>query len=416
MNKIFYLMNLLIINTTCLKNITDILLKIRCNNNMYSGYDDNNRYYYFISKYINKTFSSIDQNNTILFYQMSFNPNRNLGNTLGHYFQAISCAKYANIDFIGNCNNNQFIKPYDCNTLSNTCGEITNTDDEAFINKFPIYINSSKNNNYSIYLIKKCLNGGVYGNFWGQWSPLFPWETYDPQAGWYANREEISRIFIDAINNYVSVKFENIYNATITINTFDIIQPIQNNNLSFIPDVLIIFRCNDILSHNSHKYGLLNFNIYTTIIPDNTTRIYINTELKSYGHNYNYCNSILYELVKYLSNNYPSTIVAIRRGYPIESLVQIMYSPIVISCPSTFSFWPAISKKIGKIYYSSSKLILTGRALPIQPNFNWIISPQPQVFGRLDLKENIDDKLLNNIIHTLKKDTQVNIIEYKTNL
>jgi hypothetical protein len=266
----------------------------------------------------------------------------------------------------------------------------------------------------------------------------FPWEGH-VLGGWYDNRELIgmlvlNSIYSDLIYHYGGIDFkkyklnkeefdkivfssnnhnsdENINNNNNNISDNNNIN--NNNNINYnynlnikqqlplVPDVIIPFRCTDILaaSHLSQKYGFVSFSVYASLISNNTKSIYVTTEGGGPSHE-RHCKFIVYELVVYLSKLAPNATIAVTRGKTHINMVQIALAKLVISPPSTFVFWPALANKVGQIYFLESSLIAIGS---ISNNFNWIKKPKLMNF----YFTNYDQKVMNNIVFFLQKKSEL---------
>ena len=164
-------------------------------------------------------------------------------------------------------------------------------------------------------------------------------------------------------------------------------------------------RCTDILDHDhTSAYGFIKFHTYLLIIPEEVSTIYILTEPLNYenGKYGKQCEIIQNSLMKFLSKYYSDATILIRRGHPHDSMTMIAKSKLVISCPSTFSFWFSIINN-NDIYFISSRLIFHSISLiRIKNNFHWMHYPKLIHFGDLFHKKSYsNERILYEILKKL---------------
>jgi hypothetical protein len=76
--------------------------------------------------------------------------------------------------------------------------------------------------------------------------------------------------------------------------------------------------------------------------------------------------------VDHLRAKFPNTVVAIRRGNPVDSMVMMTHARVVVSAPSTFSMFPCIANR-------NSVYMMPGGVFNDRPvigkGFKWIAYP-----------------------------------------
>lgn len=202
----------------------------------------------------------------------------------------------------------------------------------------------------------------------------------------------------------------NILNTNrLPIDSFDAVIDSANLNedskLPLIPDAVIILRCNDLFNIGASGYGLYSFNLFTMIIPAEVQSIYINTEDSKYSYTTpvqpEICKIISDELMKFLSQKFPSATVAVRRGYALESYYQLSISNIAICHPSTFCIWPAFANHHRKGMYLYHANLPFGK-VPLPKHIYPIYYPN---LFLLSMKETIDE-------NANKTDIAYRMVEY----
>lgn len=187
-------------------------------------------------------------------------------------------------------------------------------------------------------------------------------------------------IFRQAIDAYFNFKQKPINFLIVSENQLvsakhgsNVINPKKIEELPFIPDVSIHYRCGDNLVHH---YGFLRFRTLKKFIPQNASTVYIMAENPKRNVKFNSlerCSQIFDALSVYLENSFPTTNIVISRGGDIShDLVRLTYSKISICSVSTFCLWPAISNK-NAVYFPVSRLILKEDIkVKYNEHFNWM--------------------------------------------
>eukprot|EP01038_Epipyxis_sp_PR26KG_P013790 gene13790-18497_t len=288
-----------------------------------------------------------------------------MGNCLGEFFEAVSCANIAGLHFVPFAINDAY-KAY----------HFTKE-----LHKIIVHPNPVKSKAEAIKNIKaSCID------------TEFPWQNGNTLV--IKNIPQVRQLFSNALHFYMAQEFHHSffnssaftsmkYPNTLNINGTSVI---QNATYPIIPDVTILFRCSDILHHGTKEihspYGFLNFNVYRLLIPSHVKHIYIISEKLNYGSNGEMCINIGDRLIEFLSQSFPDAHIGMRRGHAWENLVLLTKSPISICVPSTFCIWPGIGRKPGEgiLYYKKTGLCLAGKP-EVSDIFNWINYPPLVQFG-----------------------------------
>lgn len=151
---------------------------------------------------------------------------------------------------------------------------------------------------------------------------------------------------------------------TVTIGRQELHPISDSQDLPFIPDVIIHFRCSDRLQHDpTGEFGFLPFQAYKFIIDmknPSPGHIFIVSDSPFRILNTNQsrvCGDLVDALSTFMGDNYPdSTIVAERGGDMIRNLVQFIYAPVAICSASTYCLWPALAG-VGATYFPQSTLL-----------------------------------------------------------
>eukprot|EP01032_Pedospumella_encystans_P012514 gene12514-14474_t len=221
----------------------------------------------------------------------------------------------------------------------------------------------------------KATNFFFLGNTWRKTCPAI-WPHPHTWAGAWNQRPAL---IADVIHTAIKAVFEDVKTATVPVESFTHIVPAKSagSHLPLVPSAAIMFRCVDILHYvEGQPYGFLNFNVYTQLIPKNVTTIYVLSEPLNYmdhaSSNQKNCKEIGDFLVTFLHTQFPASTVALRRGFPIDSVAIMANTPMLISAPSTFALFPGIANP-NKVYTTAGLLYFDTPYLG--DNFKWIKSP-----------------------------------------
>lgn len=201
-----------------------------------------------------------------------------LGNCLGHYLEAYSCAMVANIGF------NLEIVPHE--RLSNCTLKIISM---LPTNPHPTTIVSDYQES-KLQQICSCHK--------------YCWETSN--SAWFHALDTIHQILKRAFNTipFYRCTDHKVENAT---------RPdIQTWNKKY--GVTIQYRCSDILSLKEKKYGFVNFHVYSFLIPSNTKEVMILSDHPNRSHEGAICGSIIDALGAFLQVEFPLASIQVQRG------------------------------------------------------------------------------------------------------
>jgi len=209
-------------------------------------------------------------------------------------------------------------------------------------------------------------------------------------GGWDKRPQLLRKIF----NQALDAQFQKpVFSLKVNYSTFSEIlannSRITKQSMPLIPDVAILFRCVDILTVGTgHPYGFVNFHLYSALIPDRVSSIYVLSEKLNYliedpdappSINEGACMQLGNDLLLFLKNIRPKAVVALRRGYPVDSLLMLAKANVVICAPSTFCLYPGIANTNGTVYYTPGNVIEFNPFLT--ENFYWVESPKTVRFG-----------------------------------
>eukprot|EP01038_Epipyxis_sp_PR26KG_P012043 gene12043-16116_t len=335
----------------------------------------NENYRHFVNAILDDNYKTALGHEPIFMYHLIVTA-KSLGNHLGEYFEAMTCANLCGLHFIPYYPSNQHEE-------SNGFLESLYT--------IQIHPDPSKSREEYINKIHQLCNP----------AGMFPWETTNSKVP--SNTLQISSVLNNAISNYIAKSWDHYDTSKFDLSAFAEHRfpifssyPNSNNDNSgnnnsnhqpIIPDVTILFRCSDIIHHGRNinsPYGFLNFNVYRMIIPHDVKSIYVISEALGYNsggdQDVNYCRIIGGYLLDFLSESFPSSFIGFRRGHPFQNLFLLSKSNIAICPPSTYCIWPAIARSNGALYYQKSYLCLGG-VTEISKYFNWINYPPLVQFG-----------------------------------
>jgi hypothetical protein len=282
------------------------------------------------------------------------------GNRIGDYFEGMACADIAGLHFVNIA--------------------IEKSSSQQLVQSFPsviVHPNPAKDViDAAVTLYKNCPKIGEY--------------PYVYRGGWSQRLPKIGSLLLNAINKFYPDRRVKVLKKS---DFADISFPVNKKaeSVPFIPDAVIIFRCFDILLEYS-QYGFLNFNVYQSLIPNNTNTIYVLSEPLNYMEDQDQsvkfrrevCRGLGFAIVAHLRLHFPNAVVAIRRGHPADSIAMLSSSKTVVCAPSTFCLWPGVvntqsNNNQSIVYFAPGKVMR--HQVYINDRFHWIFSP---TFVRLD--------------------------------
>ena len=140
-------------------------------------------------------------------------------------------------------------------------------------------------------------------------------------------------------------------------------------------EVVIHYRVGNVISGKTNpSYLALKFKYFLEYIPKETKKITIiwkinyGKETEAETGNKKRDRFVIEALKKYLEKNLEIE-VEIDHNYFCD-FIYMVYAPILITTPSTFSFWPAIMSK-NKCYVPSLPLLCSNKKPKIRDNFIW---------------------------------------------
>ena len=212
----------------------------------------------------------------------------------------------------------------------------------------------------------------------------YEWRKACPAAHPYPHKwagawNQRPALIAEVVHTAIKAVYPNVATVTVPSSSFSNVVYAKGtvDDLPLVPSAAILFRCVDILHLGAgNLYGFINFNVYAQLIPRDASTIYILTEPLNYldrsDHNQRHCKDIGEFLVTFLHNHFPSATVALRRGYPIDSVAVMANTPTLISPPSTFSLYPSIANP-NNVYFMPGGLY---RHKPfLHKKFKWITYP-----------------------------------------
>mmetsp|Transcript_11377 Transcript_11377/g.11404 ORF Transcript_11377/g.11404 Transcript_11377/m.11404 type:complete len:475 (+) Transcript_11377:71-1495(+) len=186
-------------------------------------------------------------------------------------------------------------------------------------------------------------------------------------------------------------------------------------SLPLLPEVVVVFRCVDIVKWNG-DYGFLNFNVYRHVIPSDARAIFINTEPLSYNPmkhtdakaRVDICVKLITRLSSFLSEHFPHASVSILRGNPHLSMCQINRASVVVSAPTTFTLFPAMANTRGHVYMGLTGLFADRKCVPLTEGFFWVTAPP--VIRMSDLTRNLNrPRIVEDFITMLMRPETVSV-------
>eukprot|EP00607_Mallomonas_marina_P003289 CAMPEP_0182426964 /NCGR_PEP_ID=MMETSP1167-20130531/13485_1 /TAXON_ID=2988 /ORGANISM="Mallomonas Sp, Strain CCMP3275" /LENGTH=379 /DNA_ID=CAMNT_0024608755 /DNA_START=250 /DNA_END=1386 /DNA_ORIENTATION=+ len=280
-----------------------------------------------------------------------------LGNNLGMYFEAISCANATGAHLI---------------TVSKIWEPKQDHQPSVFLNALPsIFQHPNPVTDRSTLLqrlseVCKCPSKSCHD---------------DPNGVWLQNIPQIVSLFKTALSSHLDSLSED--QRVTVVHPGDMASVPNGVLLPFIPDAVIHYRCGD---NFIGKYGFLPFAAFLEYIPSSVRTIYVladargrKTSTRDKQHFTLKCDAVFNKLYEYLTHHFTSATVVIRRGGNLYTdLVRLTYAKTVICSVSTFCLWPAIANN-GTSLFPWTPLVAGGR-MDIPLGFTWLNSP-PVILG-----------------------------------
>jgi len=315
---------------------------------------------------LTNTFQSVIRDEPIFVSELELKESM-LGNRLGHYFETLACAQIAGLHLI-------FI-------------EFTPSKDILFNVSMVIrHPQPANSRDEAITMVQRHCNSGQ----------TFPWSQADSIL--YKNISIIKSHFENILQLILNLKhnqtnIQDLPSNFLSSNTFStVVQnqiPLDIPSLPFLPSVSILLRCSDVLSHHgTSPYGFVNWHNYLSLIPRNSSHVYIHSEPLNYKgseQSAHFCNNLTQELVFFISRHFRKSVIAVRRGFALDGLVQLSLANLTICSPSTFCLFPALYQQ-HSVAFQLSSLIANGNAsVTFTSTWKWIEYPPLQQFGEYDL-------------------------------
>ena len=312
----------------------------------------------------------------------------NLGNSLGNYFNEISCARVSNVNLVFGTLLWEFPQmPYEYKGPDKIAGNGQKSFISAkelkkqshnfeFFHALPTIFNNdsygemnnvtnSDNNTITDTVYNRVKKNCVCSKYC--WS--------DSTAPWINNTVEIANIMNKALIAHISANNTKINNGT-TIESHDLSSVPPKTFLPLVPDVAIHYRCGDTVP--SKTYGFLPFQILETLIPMDSKYIYVLTDpivratVLAHNRFSKHCNPIMEELHKFLQAAFPfATVIVKKGGDPFLDYYRISKANVSICSVSTFCLWPALAST-NTVYFPVTPLIADNKKPDFGPNFVWL--------------------------------------------
>lgn len=130
-------------------------------------------------------------------------------------------------------------------------------------------------------------------------------------------------------------------------------------------------------------YGILPFTAFLPRIPQGSKYIYVLSDHPSRATHNPYsgrCQTILNSLFEYLKENFPGSIVVVKRGGDLFlDYARLAFSNVTICSASSYCLWPALAHQ-GNVYFPLSSLVAGADSMELAPNlgphFHWIDEPK----------------------------------------
>ena len=206
----------------------------------------------------------------------------------------------------------------------------------------------------------------------------------DPNATWTKQHILIREIMQIGLRAHFKANESRIDHGT-SLRHGDFSSLPRGHYLPVVPTVAIHYRCGDTVP--SKIYGFLPFHAILPLIPKDASSIYVLSDpigrphiMKTFSTFSMKCDDILRSLFNFLVSAYPKAIVIVKRGGdPLLDYVRLAYANITICSTSTFCLWPAIASS-GQAYFPVTGLI--GGWTPeknftpfLGSHFHWIYHP-----------------------------------------
>lgn len=274
-----------------------------------------------------------------------------IGNFLGNYFDAISCAAATGMHFIG---------------IKNFQGKHFNFPHYMFFEAFPdiiVHPNPVKDTVTARNLLfQKCSCTRYCWNQHDPWRQQIPLISSIIERGVYLHLASKDKHGIPLDQRGLSLDpSKDVF--SVPVDTF----------LPIGPDVAIHYRCSDNLFAGM---GLMSFGTIIHRIPPDSKTIYIFTE---YGNRLKDTplaakqKDILRGLFEDICRVFPSATVVVKRGgNELTSWAALFLAKVSICSPSTYSLWPTLARQMPS-YMPATEYVGASRPYFISEHFHWIL-------------------------------------------
>lgn len=342
------------------------------------AYDYTNILKFFLEKFASNAMERYDAGRPVLAFDMDLHSSQ-LGNRLGNFFEAFSFAQLHGLHFVAfSAYNHQQLSAQQHQQVESYLPL-----NHAFVAALPtvmLHPSPVESRAHVAALLNSSLGQEI----------MEPWPWQKRNSSWLHNVESISTVMRAAATAYMADTYGTGVTPTAPVETFHHPKEHMHNHhhahtsghRKLIPDVVILFRCSNVVLHGGNEYGFINFNSYPKLIKTPPREIYILSEPLKYGPWTETCVNVTRGLITFLSPLYPNTTILVRRGFAFDGLLTLALAQTVICPPSTFCFWPALANPSDNVHVSVSPLINLGQAPHLRDTFHWIAEPKVMGFWK----------------------------------
>lgn len=305
-----------------------------------------------VGNYLSGAYKAVSGGRNILVHSPCLGDD-SLGNALGNYFEAISCADLAGMDFMA------VAKIWEPKTFD--AGN-------AFLDRLPVVRESRAPSSPEVAMARLRVSCACPGSCHER-----------PYAAWVQNAGNLRSILSDALDNFL--RLSGALSSKLVVGPSDLSSAAPGTALATIPDAAIHYRCGDnFIGH----YGFVPFSAFKDRVPADAKTIYVLAERRSRKtagkeHLAGKCDAIFGAMLAYLKEHFPAASVVIRRGDDIYvDFARLALAKTTICSASTFCLWPALmhSNSSGAAaYFPKTKLVVGGRTDVVRLGFQWFDEP-----------------------------------------
>ena len=314
-----------------------------------------------------------------------------LGNSMGYYLNDVACANISGSHFVG------WDRKYELIEEENLLARGDNK--YAFFKNLPdIIINPDSRN---IEIVRSTIK---------RLCPCVRYCWENAGAPWLQRIPMLMEIVRHAIDAYAAAA--GVESTVVNVASDLVYRPSgisETTALPLVPTVAVQYRCGDNIGFGKTRYGLMPFYALRNKLKRGVKYAYIYIIADSPGRNptpySSRCGVILEALFKNFKQNFPESVVLVKRGGDqFLDWKRLAYANVTICSASSFCLWPALSNAVigsGTSYFPLTPLLASTWELTMIPpsfkpfrRFNFMAEDMLKEFKQFKPWDTVIDALL----------------------